>query len=129
RRGDPAAARAEALRRFGDPAALTHELQGTVPLAEHVFYSPIPGLSRLRVLERLYARRPGESDARYAVRSAVWQGLLLTSAGVPAAVMRAAGSGWTLDHSELGIMAGCLVVLAVVNVTFMFLVAAMGRAV
>ena len=127
--GDPAAARAEALRRFGDPAALTGELQDSVPSAERVLHARVPGVNRLSVLQRLSARRPGESDTRYAVRSAVWQGVLLTSAGALAAVMRAAGSGWTLDRSEWGVMAGCLAVLAVVNSTFLFLVAAMGRAV
>jgi hypothetical protein len=129
RRGDPAAALAEARHRFGDPAALTRELQDSVPAAERVLSARVPGVNRLAAIQRLCARRPGESEAHYRVRSAVWQGVLLTSLALLTAVARAAGSGWTLDSSELRVMAGCLAVLAVVNSTFMYLVAAMGRAV
>jgi hypothetical protein len=127
RRSDPAAARAEALRRFGDPAALTRELQGSVPALERILHTPIPALSWMTAIQRLLGRRPGESDSHYAVRSAVWQGVLLTSAAVPLVVVRMAGSGWALTPSELGVMAGCMAALAVLNSAFLYLVAGMAR--
>ena len=129
RRSDPAAARAEALRRFGEPAALTRELQDSVPALERILHTPIPALSWMTAIQRLNARRPGESDSHYAVRSAVWQGVVLTSTAVPFCLIRMAGSGWVLGPSELGVMAGCLAALAVVNSAFVYLVAGMARVV
>jgi hypothetical protein len=128
-RSDPAVARAEALRRFGDPAALTRALQDSVPALERILHTPIPGLNWMSAIQRLNARRPGESDSHYAMRSAVWQGIVLTSAAVPFGLIRIAGSGWALGSSELGVMAGCLVALAVINSAFLYLVAGMARAV
>ena len=129
RRSDPAAARAEALRRFGDPAALTRELQDSVPALERILHSPLPALGWMTAIQRLNARRPGESDSHYAVRSAVWQGVLLTIAAVPLVLIRMAGLGWALGLSELAVMAGCLAALAVVNSAFLYLVSGMARAV
>jgi hypothetical protein len=129
RRSNPTAARAEALRRFGDPAALTRELQDSVPALERILHTPIPALSGMTAIQRLLGRRPGESDSHYAVRSAVWQGVLLTSLAVPLVVVRMAGSGWALTPSELAVMAGCLAALAIVNSAFVYLVAGMVRAV
>jgi hypothetical protein len=129
RRSDPAAARVEALRRFGDPAALTRELQGSVPVLERILHTPIPALSWMTTIQQLNSRRPGESESHYAVRSAVRQGILLTCAAVPFGIIRMAGSGWALTPSELGVMAGCLAALAVLNSAFLYLIAGMARAV
>jgi hypothetical protein len=43
--GDEPAALEAALRRFGDPAALTRELQETVPVVERLVNAPLPGSS------------------------------------------------------------------------------------
>jgi hypothetical protein len=67
RLGDETAARAETLRRFGDPAALTADLQGTVNFRERIDAR----------LNRVYGWRPGESAARYAARQASLVALLL----------------------------------------------------
>jgi hypothetical protein len=129
RRSDPAAARAEALRRFGDPAALTRELQDSVPVLQRILHTPIPALNGTRAIQRLGARRPGESDRRHGVRLAVWQGVLLTSLVVPLVIIRMAGSRWALGPSELAVMAGCWAALAILNSAFLYLVAGMARAV
>jgi hypothetical protein len=129
RRSDPAAARVEALRRFGDPAALTRELQDSVPFLERMLHTPIPASNWLGAIQRLCARRPSESDRHYAVRSAVWQGVLLTFGAVPFGLIRMAGLGWALGPSELGVMAGCLVALAIINSAFVYFVSVMARAV
>ena len=60
RLGDPAAARAEALRRFGDPADLTRELQAAVPVGHRVAYA----------FERWFGRRAPESAPRHLLRLA-----------------------------------------------------------
>jgi ATP-dependent Clp protease ATP-binding subunit ClpC len=57
RGGDEHQALAEALRRFGDPADLSRDLQASVPRLE-------------RWLSRLFFRGPGESGLRYGARIA-----------------------------------------------------------
>jgi hypothetical protein len=61
RLGDENAARAEAIRRFGEPAALTAELQASVPLKGWVEYQ----------LERWFGWHAPESAVRYTFRLAV----------------------------------------------------------
>jgi hypothetical protein len=60
RLGDESAARAEAIRRFGDPVALTAELQQSVKWNDRIDAR----------LNRIYGWRPGESAARSAARLA-----------------------------------------------------------
>jgi hypothetical protein len=127
RRSDPAAAPAEALRRFGDPAALTRELQDSVPALERILHTPIPSFGWMTAIQRLGSRRSGESDRHYAVRSAVWQGVLLTTSAAPLVGIRMAGSGWALGSSELAVLAVCLAALVVLNSVFVYLLAGMAR--
>jgi hypothetical protein len=61
RLGDEAAARAEAIRRLGEPAALTAELQASVPVKGWIDYQ----------LERLFGWHAPESAVRYTFRLAV----------------------------------------------------------
>lgn len=80
RSGDQAAARAEAVRRFGDPAALTAELQQSVSFRER-----LDGR-----LNRLFGWRPGEPGVLFAGRLAglvaaivaVWLALTLAATAV-----------------------------------------------
>ena len=67
RLGDESAARAEAIRRFGDPVALTAELQQTVRWNDRIDAR----------LNRLYGWRPGESAARYSARLALLLALVV----------------------------------------------------
>jgi hypothetical protein len=67
RLGDESAARAEAIRRFGDPEALTAELRQSVKWSDR-----IDGR-----LNRMYGWRPGESAAIYAARLALLFGLVV----------------------------------------------------
>jgi hypothetical protein len=60
RLGDDSAARAEAIRRFGDPEALTVELQQSVKWSDRIDAR----------LNRMYGWRPGESAARSSARLA-----------------------------------------------------------
>jgi hypothetical protein len=60
RLGDDAAARAEAIRRFGDPTALTVELQQSVSLTDRIDAR----------LNRAFGWRPGESATRHSARLA-----------------------------------------------------------
>lgn len=80
-RGDDSAARAEAVRRFGDPTALAAELQASVTLRDRIDAH----------LDRAFGWRPGESAAWYSARLAglvalVFVGLFLlwACAGVAA---------------------------------------------
>jgi hypothetical protein len=78
RHGDGAEARAEAIRRFGDPEALTVELQQSVSWSDRIDAR----------LHRMCGSRPGESAARSAARHAglvavmvlFWMGLALVAA-------------------------------------------------
>jgi hypothetical protein len=73
RLGDDAAAREEALRRFGEPAGLTRELQASVPLLERTLQTPVHAFDRFRVLKPLFCPEPAESELRYALRlAALW---------------------------------------------------------
>jgi hypothetical protein len=65
--GDEAAARAEAIRRFGDPVALTVELQQTVRWNDRLDAR----------LNRAFGWRPGESAVRYSVRLSLLIALLI----------------------------------------------------
>ena len=67
RLGDEPAARAEAIRRFGDPAALTAELQQTVTWTDRIDAR----------LNRVCGWRPGESAARYSARLALLLALVV----------------------------------------------------
>ena len=67
RLGDEPAARAEAVRRFGDPEALTIELQQSVRWSDRVDAR----------LDRACGWRPGESAARYSARLALLLALLI----------------------------------------------------
>lgn len=60
RLGDEQKARAEAIRRFGDPAALTAELQATTTFQDRLDAR----------LNRAFGWRPGESAVRYSARLA-----------------------------------------------------------
>ncbi|HEX4609639.1 MAG TPA: permease prefix domain 1-containing protein [Urbifossiella sp.] len=80
RRGDESAARAEAVRRFGDPGALTVELRQSVTWSDRIDAR----------LTRMYGWRPGDSAARYSARLALmialvilpWLPLALVTAGL-----------------------------------------------
>jgi hypothetical protein len=78
RRGDDAAARAAALERFGDPATLTAELQGSVSPYERFEAS----------CERMTAWRPSETTNRYLLR--LTGGALLVSLALSAPLWAAA---------------------------------------
>lgn len=67
RLGDEAAARAEAIRRFGDPVALTVELQHSVKWSDRVDAR----------LNRAFGWRPGEPAVRYSARLSSLVGLLI----------------------------------------------------
>ena len=67
RLGDEAAARAEAARRFGDPAALTSDLQATVTFPERLDFR----------LNRLVGWQPGEGSMKSSARLAVLVSLLI----------------------------------------------------
>jgi hypothetical protein len=125
RLGDREAAQAEAVRRFGDPAAVTAELQASVPLLERVLYTPVPVSALSRVLAPLVARRPAESAARFAIRvSLLWAafGLLATSLS---ALPRL--TSVTLDPAEATVSAHCLGAVGAAAFVFMLLICAMGR--
>jgi hypothetical protein len=84
RLGDDHLAAYQALRRFGDPAELTRELQAAVPRLERVMCSPIPGLGWMapaglgQVLFVPPGRSPLRSDARLAaIFAALFACLLL----------------------------------------------------
>lgn len=80
RLGDEYAAKAEAIRRFGDPAALTGELQQSVKWNDRIDAR----------LNRVYGWHPGESAARYSARLALllalvvlpWLTIALVTAGL-----------------------------------------------
>jgi hypothetical protein len=84
RLGDDHLAVYQALRRFGDPAELTRELQAAVPRLEWMICTPIPGLGWMnpisldQVLLVPPGRSPLRSDARLAgIFTAVFVCLLL----------------------------------------------------
>jgi hypothetical protein len=129
RHSKPAAVQAEALRRFGDPAALTAELQASVPAWERILFTPIPALRWTKSIQLLFARRPGESEHRGVLRAAVWLGVLLTFMGLPLGIIRMAGSASVLDPFELGMLAACFAVLVIANSTFIYLYTRLARVV
>lgn len=63
RTGDAETAADAAIQRFGDAASLARELQESVPWLERIAFFNLGGPLR---------RRPGESPARYIVRSKSW---------------------------------------------------------
>jgi hypothetical protein len=67
RLGVDSAARAEAIRRFGDPAALTVELQQSVSFGDRIDAR----------LDRAFGWRPGESATRHSARLAVLMALVI----------------------------------------------------
>jgi hypothetical protein len=67
RLSDDTAARAEAIRRFGDPTALTTDLQASVTLRDRIDAR----------LDRAFGWHPGESAARYSARLAGLVALVL----------------------------------------------------
>jgi hypothetical protein len=129
RHANPAVAQAEAVRRFGDSATLTHELQDSVPAWERILHTPIAALRGMKALPRPWARRPGESENRCAVRAAVWLGVLLTLMILPLGIIRIVGSASVLGPSELGVVAACWAVLAITNSAFIYLVVCLVRTV
>lgn len=72
RLGDGHLAVYQALRRFGDPAELTRELQAAVPRLERVMCSPIPGLGWMAPvgLGQVLFVPPGRSSLRADARLA-----------------------------------------------------------
>jgi hypothetical protein len=67
RLGDESAARAEAIRRFGDPVALTAELQQSVTWNDRIDAR----------LNRVFGWHPGESALRYSARLALLLALVV----------------------------------------------------
>jgi hypothetical protein len=67
RLGDESAARAEAVRRFGDPVALTAELQQSLLWQDRIDAR----------LNRAFGWRPGESGTRYSVRLSLLLALVI----------------------------------------------------
>ncbi len=69
RLGNDDAAREEAVRRFGNPAELTRDLQASVPVYERLFFAPLPGTKWLTALERKAEIKlsgpPSHSEARW----------------------------------------------------------------
>jgi hypothetical protein len=91
--GDDAAALPEALRRFGDPAELTKELQDTVPRYERLLCRPLPGSDWEWRAVRWFCPRPGEGAVRHAARvAAAFAGYFLALLLLTAAVMYATGA-------------------------------------
>src|SRR5436190_12758436 len=69
RLGDDQAAISAALQRFGEPAALTAELNSSVGLAEKfAFYDDLCTQVMMRIVHRCLDRRPGDSQIRFALR-------------------------------------------------------------
>ncbi len=89
---DSDAAVEAAVRRFGDPAELTRELERSVPPIERLLFRRVrvPGLAKrcswIVGPEKLIKRRPHESPVRHAVRVAAINvtafGLLILALGV-----------------------------------------------
>lgn len=63
--GDRDMALAAAVARFGEPAVLRRELQGTVPVWERISWRPLPGFPRVE-------RQPGETITGLLARGARW---------------------------------------------------------
>lgn len=105
RLGDGTAARAEAVRRFGDPAALTADLQRSVS-----FRDRLDGR-----LDRLFGWRPGEPGALFAGRLAglvaalivLWLGAVLV-----ATALRRPHDGSVPSAAQLIRLFGALLVFA-----------------
>src|SRR5262249_21621443 len=89
RGGDEQEALAEALRRFGDPADLSRDLQDSVPRLE-------------RRLSKLFFRGPGESGLRYGARSAALSAAtLFAGLNVLPLIRVATGEEWS--HARIGL--------------------------
>ena len=69
RHADNRAALTAALQRFGEPAALTAELNASVSLAEKfAYYDDLVTQAMMRIVHRCLVRRPGDSQIRFALR-------------------------------------------------------------
>jgi hypothetical protein len=125
RLGNDEAARAEALRRFGNPADLTRELQGSVPLVERTLQTPVPGVNRLRFLAPLFRRRPAEPVFCHALRLAtLWAAFSM----LLHCLLYLLRTGFALPAGrEALLVAGCLALVAVAAFAFMLLAALMGH--
>ena len=64
RLGNDASALEEAVRRFGNPADLTRDLQASVPFYERTLFAPLPGTKWLTALEGYLEGKEGESSFR-----------------------------------------------------------------
>jgi hypothetical protein len=106
RLGDDAAALAETARRFGDPAEVTRELQGAVPVLERVLNAPVPGLHRL---ERR-ARGPGGHWNLSATKvAALCAGVSFLAVLLPLYLARVSAAP---DWADIGLSAGVMAALA-----------------
>ena len=54
----------EAVRRFGNPADLTRDLQASAPFDQRVAFAPLPGTKWLTALEGYVEGKAGESSSR-----------------------------------------------------------------
>jgi hypothetical protein len=88
RLGNDDAAREEAVRRFGNPADLTRELQASVPIHERVLFTPLPGTKWLTALERKMERKLSEPPSHSVARWFwLWFLTVLSLAGGPAIII------------------------------------------
>jgi hypothetical protein len=96
RLGDDALALRRAAERFGDPAALTADLQATVPRVERVLGTPVAGQRWEWQIARWFQQRPGEGAIRHAARlAAVFAASVPAVAYTIAAVQYLATGAWS----------------------------------
>lgn len=96
RLGDDALALHQAVRRFGNPAELTRELQATVPAVERVLNAPVIGAGWERRLGHWFLQRPNESVVRHAARlAATVAGFVLIMVSLIPMLRYATGVPWS----------------------------------
>jgi hypothetical protein len=126
-RSDDREALAEALRRFGEPAELTRELQASVPALERALCMPLRGFDRLLPVGRLIWEPPGLSGRRRALRQAAATAGFAVAPALALASLRLAWEG-VPGGAELLAWAGCLAAIGAAAFAFMLLCSAMSRA-
>lgn len=108
------------VRRFGDPAELTEQLQASVPVVERIGCTPIPLLGRLESVGRM---RPGESPLHHTGRVAGYTFVLGLAVFCALPLLLAAGSHarngalWRSD-GEFALLAGLPLSVLVATAAF-----------
>ena len=84
------AAREEAVRRFGNPADLTRDLQASVPVYERLSFTPLPGTKWLTALERkmeIKLSEPSSHSVARWLRLWFWFSIVFGMAAGPAIII------------------------------------------